>query len=89
MMVGIERDKIGGITQKDIERIRRKVKIGDRIRVKTLKAASIEQLNNRQYGAVRRGTVVKKYPHFAVIKFMNGVQESILWIDLLKGVNHA
>ena len=89
MMVGIERDKIGGITQKDIERIRRKVKIGDRIRVKTLKAASIEQLNNRQYGTMRRGTVVEKYPHFAVIKFMNGVQESILWIDLLKGVNHA
>ena len=68
MMVGIERDKIGGITQKDIERIRRKVKIGDRIRVKTLKAASIEQLNNRQYGAVRRGTVVKKYPHFSIMK---------------------
>ena len=40
MMVGIERDKIGGITQKDIHKIRKKVKIGDKIRVKTLKAMS-------------------------------------------------
>ena len=44
MMVGVEREKSGGITQKDIHKIRKKVKIGDKIRVKTLKAMSIEQV---------------------------------------------
>lgn len=77
MMVGVQREIFGGITQKDIDRIRKKVKIGDKIRVKTSKAVGIEQ-------PVRRGTVVGKYPCFAVIEFANGMQESILWIDLLK-----
>ncbi|MEY8396161.1 hypothetical protein AALB64_15325 [Lachnospiraceae bacterium 45-P1] len=89
MMVGVEREKSGGITQKDIHKIRKKVKIGDKIRVKTLKAMSIEQVNSRCYGAVRRGTVVEKYPCFAVVEFANGIQESILWIDLLKGGKHV
>lgn len=89
MIVGVGREKIGGITQKDIHKIRKKVKIGDKIRVKTSKAASIEQLNNRCYGAVRRGTVVEKYPCFAVVEFANGIRESVLWIDLLKGGKHV
>lgn len=89
MMVGVQREIFGGITQKDIDRLRKKIKIGDKIRVKTSKAVGIGQQNKRCYGAVRRGTVVGKYPCFAVIEFTNGAQESILWIDLLKGVNHA
>lgn len=89
MMVS-KHEKVGGITWADVEKISKRIKIGDRIRVKTLKAMSVEQLNNRCYGAVRHGTVVEKYPRFVVIEFDNGVRESILWIDLLKGgVNHA
>ena len=83
MMVS-KHEKTGGITPADIGMIHKKIKVGDKIRVKTLKAASFDQLSNRCYGIVRYGIVVEKYPRFAVVEFPGGVRESVLWIDMIK-----
>lgn len=80
-----EHERIGGITQADIEKIRKKVKIGDKIRVWTLKAVDAESVGSRTK-AFRRGTVIAKFPRFAVVEFAGGVQDSVLWIDLIKGM---
>lgn len=79
-----EYDVHGGITLKDIDDIRRKVKIGDRIRINTVKSCSIEQMNRKIYGTVRKGKVVAKYPHFAIVEHPNGVRESVLWVDIIR-----
>lgn len=78
-------ERTGGITQADIDQIRKKVKIGDQIRVRTLKAGDMESVGSRTK-AVRRGTVIAKFPRFAVVEFAGGVQDSVLWIDLIRGM---
>ena len=76
-------ERTGGITQTDIDQIRKKVKIGDQIRVRTLKAGDVETIGSRTE-SVRKGTVVAKFPRFAVVEFAGRVQDSVLWVDLLK-----
>lgn len=76
-------ERTGGITQADIERIRKKVKIGDQIRIRTLKAGNTETIGSRTE-SVRKGTVVAKFPRFAVVEFAGGVRDSVLWADLLR-----
>lgn len=84
MSIG-EHERIGGITQADIEKIRKKVKIGDKIQVWTLKAMDVESVG-AMTKTLRRGTVIAKFPRFAVVEFAGGVQDSVLWIDLIKGM---
>jgi len=83
-MAGVHKEVIGGITRADIEKVKKKVKIGDRLRVQTLKAADPESMNSRYYGVERRAVVVAKYPNFAVVELSKGVQEAIPWTDLIK-----
>jgi len=81
---GIQKEITGGITQEDIERLRKKIKVGDRIRVQTLKGADMERMNGRYYGVERRAVVVGKYPHFVMVELPDGTKESVLWVDLVK-----
>ena len=72
-----------GITQEDVERMRKRVQIGDRIVCRTLKACDVESPMTLRNGVERVGTVVAKYPCFAVIHLPGGVQETIGWVELL------
>ncbi len=71
-----------GITQEELAQIRRRVQIGDKIVCRTLKACDMESPSVRS-GVRRVGTVIAKYPHFAVIRLSGGVRETIGWIELL------
>lgn len=72
------------ITAADIKKIRDKTKIGDVIRIHTLKACSIESSTETRTVVERRGTVVAKYPLFALVQLPSGIMEAVNWIDLLK-----
>lgn len=89
MIVGTRKERTGGITQGDIEKVRKRVKIGDKVRIHTFKAADPDCMSSRYYGIERRGVVVGKYPHFAVVEFPGGTQESVLWVDFVKGAKGA
>jgi len=76
-------DSKQGITQEDVERMRKRVQIGDKIVCRTLKACDVGSPMTRRNGVERVGTVVAKYPCFAVIRLPGGVQETIGWVELL------
>jgi hypothetical protein len=71
-----------GITQEDVERMRKRVQIGDKIVCRTLKACDMESPSLRT-GVRRVGTVIAKYPYFAVVRLPGGTRETIRWTELL------
>lgn len=80
---GIQKEQLGGITQADIEKVKKWVKIGNKIRIHTLKAADPDCMSSRYYGIERRGVVVAKYPRFAVVQLPGGATETINWAELV------
>lgn len=83
MIVGKRKERIGGLTREDIEQVKKRVKIGDKVRIYTLKVADPDCIGNH-HGIERRGIVVGKYPHFAVVELPGGTRESVLWTDFMR-----
>ena len=67
-----------GISEKDIDRIRRRVKIGDPVRLHRVFEPDVL---GRPYGNVISGTVVGKYPHLCIIQVGRGYT-SFRWAEL-------
>lgn len=76
-------EKKQGIAAKDLERVKKRTKIGDRLWCETLKACTIKNSCRSHTRVKRRGTVIGKYPYFVQVELEHGVTESILWIDLM------
>lgn len=73
----------GFITSKDIEAIRKSTKIGSKIKLKTLKTSGPESTTSSRCGYERKGEVIAKFPHHAVIRLENGSMESVTWTELI------
>lgn len=75
----------GGITQKDIDRIRKKIKIGTMIKIRTCKASSGENAGGGLTGVYRRAKVVStENKRFCTVMLPSGVLEQVLWQDLVR-----
>lgn len=75
----------GGINPWEVEKVRRTIKIGDRISIVTEKGyVNLEPnpKNTRAGGALRRGTVIAKHKHLVVLRYPGGLTESFRWSEL-------
>lgn len=73
------------ISTKEIEKIRRKIKVGDIIPLQSLKMAEMLSGTEPTNGRATKGVVVStKSRYFCVVRLSNGVTEAILWTDLVK-----
>ena len=68
------------ITKKEINEMKRKVHIGDQMKLSTLKASS----GGGATAVQRRGKVVGKYPFGVVIELKHNVRDSLTWVDLVQ-----
>lgn len=74
-----------GITRAQIERLRRRIKPGDKIRIITFKAQQAGFGVSRQ-GVCRTATVLDTTnPNFCRVCLDNGIQDCVLWSDLVGG----
>ena len=73
-----------GLCVKDVERARNCVQIGDRIRIHTQKTNLPGDKKSNKGNTRRRGTVIAKYPRFALLKLDNSVIDTMMWVDLLE-----
>lgn len=72
-------------TARAIARIRREIRVGDKIPLQSLKISDDINGSGTNNGRLTRGTVVStKNRHFCVVRLPNGVMESVLWSDLVK-----
>lgn len=72
------------ITAQDIIRIRQKTKVGDKVCFMSLKAADVKSGSEPTNGRERVGTVVdNKNKRFCMVQLANGVEESLLWSELV------
>ena len=76
-------EKIGeGISIIELDAVRKRVKLGDKIRIRMVKANS-DNISASRDGVVKIGTVIAKYPYFALLEFPGGIRETVKWLDLL------
>ena len=73
------------ITRGDIERIRKSVKVGDKLNIKTEKA--LDTFDHKEVGnvpTVRTATVIStKNPSFCLVKIdKTGLTETVSWVDM-------
>ena len=74
------------IREKELQRLKNSIKIGDRINVKTLKVSQGRHASGATSAmAVVRGTVVAKYPypHLVLVVLSSGLMESATWAELV------
>lgn len=68
------------IREKELQRLKNSIKIGDRINVKTLKVSQGRHASGATSAmAVVRGTVIAKYPHLVLVVLSSGLMESATW----------
>lgn len=71
------------IREKELQRLKNSIKIGDRINVKNLKVSQGRHASGATSAmAVVRGTVVAKYPHLVLVVLSSGLMESATWAEL-------
>lgn len=71
------------IREKELQRLKNSIKIGDRINVKTLKVSQGRHASGATSAmAVVRGTVIAKYPHLVLVELASGLMESATWAEL-------
>lgn len=74
-----------GITQEDIDRVRKRTHVGDTVRIRTCKGVSTETCGGGMTGVVRKVTVVDTgNKRFCTVRLPSGVAEMVLWSDLVK-----
>lgn len=76
-------DPRGGIYPVEIQRIRNKIKLGDRISVTTMKGyVDINPDSTKPGIAHRRGTVIAKHKHLIVLEYPGGLTEAFRWAEI-------
>lgn len=71
------------IREKELQRLKNSIRIGDRINVKTLKVSQGRHASGATSAmAVVRGTVVAKYSHLVLVELASGLMESATWAEL-------
>lgn len=69
-------------TQKDIDRVRNRTKVGDKLYCSTYKSNPDSKIRT-DCGQIRKGKVIHKSKWFAVIELPGGIRDSVLWVELL------
>lgn len=76
-------DPRGGIYPTEIQRIKNKIKLGDKISVNTEKGyVNINPDSTKPGIAHRRGTVIAKYKHLIVLEYPGGLTEAFRWAEI-------
>ena len=76
-------DPRGGIYPVEIQRVRNKIKLGDRISVTTMKGyVNINPDSTKPGIAHRRGTVIAKHKHLIVLEYPGGLTEAFRWAEI-------
>ena len=71
------------IREKELQRLKNSIKIGDRINVKTLKVSQGRYASSATSAiAVVGGTVIAKYPYLVLVELASGLMESTTWAEL-------
>lgn len=81
--------KLGeAVTKGKIEHVRHKIKVGDVIRLHTVKACSPDAARSTIDGKDRMGRVIDvSSSRFCIVEIIpTGVREAVLWLDLLPSV---
>ena len=72
----------GGITRRQLEAVQRRIRVGSKITVRTLKCGGVDSVGNHT-GVLRRATVIdNRHPRFCVVELPGGVREAVLWVEL-------
>ena len=76
-------DPRGGIYPVEIQRIRNKIKLGDRISVTTMKGyVNINPDSTKPGIAHRRGIVIAKHKHLVVLEYPGGLTGAFRWAEI-------
>ena len=76
-------DPLGGIYPAEIDRLKKKIKLGDRISVTTMKGyVNINPDSTKPGIAHRWGTVIAKYKHLIVLEYPGGLTETFRWAEI-------
>ena len=76
-------DPRGGIYPAEIDRLKNKIKLGDKISVNTEKGyVNINQDSTKPGIAQRRGTVIAKHKHLIVLGYPGGLTEAFRWAEI-------
>ena len=80
-----ERKMIGeAVTVADIAAVRKKIKVGDIIPIKTVKKLQGSDVKKMYYGAKTNAVVVDtSYKRHCVVELETGIRESVLWIAIV------
>ena len=79
-------DPRGGIYPSEIERLKKRIQIGDRIRVNTTKGhvnLTPDPGNTKPGTISRRGTVISKHRYLVTLEYPGGLTESFRWAELV------
>nr|WP_147355029.1 MULTISPECIES: hypothetical protein [unclassified Clostridium] len=76
-------DPRGGIYPAEIDRLKNKIKLGDKISVNTEKGyVNINQDSTKPGIAHRRGTVIAKHKNLVVLEYPGGLTEAFRWAEI-------
>lgn len=76
-------DPRGGIYPAEIDRLKNKIKLGDKISVNTEKGyVNINQDSTKPGIAQRQGTVIAKHKHLVVLEYPGGLTEAFRWAEI-------
>ena len=76
-------DPLGGIYPAEIDRLKNKIKLGNRISVTTMKGyVNINPDSTKPGIAHRRGTVIAKHKHLIVLEYPGGLTEAFRWAEI-------
>ena len=76
-------DQLGGIYPAEIDRLKNKIKLGDRISVTTMKGyVNINPDSTKPGIAHRWGTVIAKQKHLIVLEYPGGLTEAFRWAEI-------
>ena len=76
-------DPRGGIYPAEIDRLKNKIKLGDKISVNTEKGyVNINQDSTKPGIVHRRGTVIAKHKHLVVLEYPGGLTEDFRWAEI-------
>ena len=71
-----------GIRVSELDAIKRKTKVGDKIKIRTWKANDDD--GSKSYlGVVKVATVIAKFPRLVLLKLPGGTKEAVTWLELL------
>lgn len=71
-----------GIRVSELDAIKRKTKVGDKIKIRTWKANDDD--GSKSYlGVVKVATVIAKFPRLVLLELPGGTKETVTWLELL------